>query len=317
MKKSVLIGYRLKREGFSALEQDFELIYPENERFTKEEILERISGVDVFVPAFGFQTNQEIIDAGKNLKLITNFGVGYDNIDTEYAAQKGIAVTNTPHAVLEPTAELCFSLLTSVARRIPFYDRLVRHSEKAKIGMYEYPGVGLYGKTLGIFGMGRIGQAVARRAIANGMKIIYHNRKPLEKEVEKKYQAMCVSFEELLVQSDFLSLNAPATPETFHILNAAAFAKMKKTAFVVNTARGTLIDEEALVDALQKKRIGGAALDVYEHEPLVHPALKMMDNVVLAPHVGTQTIEAKLAIQREVADNIIGFFAEKAISRVN
>lgn len=317
MKKKILFGYQFMREGFSRLENDFELVFPETKSFTREEILERIERFDVFVPSFAFTADQELIDAGKNLQMIANFGAGYDKVDVKYAATQGIVVTNTPNAVLEPTAELCFSILSAAARRIPFYDRYVRSVDAIGLGLYDCPGTDLYGKTLGIFGMGRIGQAVARRAVASGMNIIYHNRKPVTKEIEKSYNARYVNFDELLTASDFLSLNAPATSETYHLIGDAEFEKMKPSAIIVNTARGTLIDEKALIKALTNRVIKGAALDVYDHEPKVADELKQMDNVVLTPHAGTQTIEAKLAIQREVADNIIGFYSGSTISKVN
>lgn len=316
--KKVLLGYNFKPEGFSLLEKDYELVYPDKEYFQKEDVLNILDEFDVLVPSFKFQTNKEIIDKGSKLKLIANFGVGYNNIDTQYAASKGITVTNTPNSVLEPTAELCFSLMMATARRIAFYDRKLRDPDsKLSWGLYDNPGVGVYGKTLGIYGMGRIGQAVARRACASGMNIIYHNRRPLDKEIEAKYNARYVSFDELISCSDILSLNAPATPETFHLIGEKELCKMKTSAILINTARGALVDELCLVEALKSKEILAAGLDVFENEPKISPALLELDNVVLTPHAGTQTIEGRLDMQREVAQNIIGFFAGTEISKVN
>lgn len=317
MKKKVLLGYNFLKEGFTSLESEYELVYPETQYFAKEEILEMIGDFDVFVPNFKFLTNKEIIDQAKNLKLIANFGVGYNNIDVDYAALKGIAVTNTPYSVLEPTAELCFALISTTARRISFYDRNIRIPKKLSWGLYDNPGVGLYGKILGIYGMGRIGQAVARRAVASGMKIIYHNRKSLSPDVEQQYNAQYVSFDELLAMSDILTLNAPATSDTYHLIGKKELEKMKQSAILINTARGSLVDELALVEALNAKQILAAGLDVFENEPKITPALLEMENVVLTPHTGTQTIEGRLDMQREVADNIIGFFNNEKISKVN
>ncbi len=313
----VLLGYRFHKEGFTDLTDDYELIYPQNEYFTKEEVLNLLPECEVLVPNFKFSTDREVIDKGKKLKLIANFGVGYNNIDVDYAAQKGITVTNTPHSVLEPTAELCFGLMLTAARRISFYDRNIRTPKKLSWGLYDNPGVGLYGKTLGIYGMGRIGQSVARKALAFGMNIIYHNRKPLPENIESEYNAKHVNFEELLSISDFVSLNAPATPETYHLISKDELSKMKNSAILVNAARGSLVDEEALADALISGKILGAGLDVYEHEPKINPRLLDLENVVLTPHAGTQTIEGRLDMQKEVASNIIGFFEGSEISKVN
>lgn len=315
MKKKILIGSRLKREIFSPLEEKFELIYPEKESFSKKDILHLIEEATVLIP--GIETGEDILSRAKKLKLIANFGAGYDGIDVDYATQKGITITNTPYSVLEPTAELCFGLIITVARRISYYDRKLRNPEGLHWGTYNDMGTGLYGKTLGLLGMGRIGQSVARRAYAAGMKIIYHNRTLLSEEIANKYNATYVPFNELLSQSDFLSLNAPAKKDTYHIINEESLKKMKKSAFVINAARGSLIDEKALISALKNKLIAGAALDVFENEPSIPEELKAMDNVVMTRHAGTQTLEAKDAMQTEVMDNIFGFFNHQRISKVN
>ncbi|GAB6012056.1 NAD(P)-dependent oxidoreductase [Viscerimonas tarda] len=315
--KKILLGYKFKREGFSALEENFELVYPEKEYFGKEELLDMLPAFDVLVPSFKFHTGKEIIDRGHNLKLIANFGVGYNNIDVEYASLKGITVTNTPYAVLEPTAELCFGLILATARRIAFYDRHLRRPEGLSWGLYDNPGISVYGKTLGIYGMGRIGQAVARRAIASGMNILYYNRHPLAKEIEEKYNARYVDFDELLASSDFLSLNAPATQATYRVIGEKELDKMKQSCILINTSRGSLVDEQALIEALKQGKIAGAGLDVYENEPRFSTGLKTLENVVLTPHVGTQTVEDRGNMQKEVVSNILGYFAGEAISKVN
>ena len=317
MKKKILSGHNFHREPFSELETLFDITYPEKSYFKKDEILEMIGEYDVFIPNFSFFTDKEIIDKAVNLKLIANYGVGYNNIDVDYAAQKGITVTNTPHAVLEPTAELCFGLMHAVARKIGYFNNKLRGSERVGWGLYDNLGLSLYGKTLGIYGMGRIGQAIARRAIASGMNVIYHNRRPLDPSIEKEYNAKYVSFDDLLIQSDYISVNAPATSETYHIINAAAIAKMKSSAILVNTSRGSTVDEKALIEALKENRIYGAGLDVYETEPNINPEFFALDNVVLTPHAGTQTLDGRHDMQREVASNIIGFFKGEKVSKVN
>ncbi|BES62782.1 NAD(P)-dependent oxidoreductase [Dysgonomonas capnocytophagoides] len=317
MKKKILSGHNFHREPFSELETLFDITYPEKSYFKKDEILEMIGEYDVFIPNFSFFTDKEIIDKAVNLKLIANYGVGYNNIDVDYAAQKGITVTNTPQAVLEPTAELCFGLMHAVARKIGYFNNKLRGSERVGWGLYDNLGLSLYGKTLGIYGMGRIGQAIARRAIASGMNVIYHNRRPLDPSIEKEYNAKYVSFDDLLIQSDYISVNAPATSETYHIINAAAIAKMRSSAILVNTSRGSTVDEKALIEALKENRIYGAGLDVYETEPNINPEFFALDNVVLTPHAGTQTLDGRHDMQREVASNIIGFFKGEKVSKVN
>lgn len=317
MKKKILSGHNFHREPFSELETLFDITYPEKSYFKKDEILEMIGEYDVFIPNFSFFTDKEIIDKAVNLKLIANYGVGYNNIDVDYAAQKGITVTNTPQAVLEPTAELCFGLMHAVARKIGYFNNKLRGSERVGWGLYDNLGLSLYGKTLGIYGMGRIGQAIARRAIASGMNVIYHNRRPLDPSIEKEYNAKYVSFDDLLIQSDYISVNAPATSETYHIINAAAIAKMKSSAILVNTSRGSTVEEKALIEALKENRIYGAGLDVYETEPNINPEFFALDNVVLTPHAGTQTLDGRHDMQREVASNIMGFFKGEKVSKVN
>lgn len=311
------MGHNFKREGFVDLNDKFEIIYPETKMFSREEVLERIADIDVFVPNFSFQTDAGIIDAAKKLNLIANFGVGYNNIDVEYAASKGITVTNTPTAVLEPTAELCFALMMATARKIAYYNHKLHSGVRLDWGIYGDLGMPLYGQTLGIYGMGRIGQAVARRAIASGMKIIYHNRHQLPKDIEERYNAVYVDFDTLLKDSDIISLNAPATAETYHLMGEEQFLKMKKTAILINTARGQLVDDKALAKALRDGEIYAAGLDVFEKEPKILPELLELDNAILTPHAGTGTYAARLDMTREVARNIINFYEGGQIDKVN
>lgn len=315
--RKILLCHNFLREGFESLENRFELIYPDKRIFNKMDVIDRIADVDVLVPNFSFRTDAEIIDKGRKLKLIANYGVGYNTIDINYAASKGIAVTNTPDSVLEPTAELCFALILATARRIGFYNNKLHNKDKLGWGIFDNLGLPVYGKTLGIFGMGRIGQAVARRALASGMKIIYHNRRRLNEEIEQKYAATFVDFDTLLLKSDFVSLNAPATADTFHLMGKEQFEKMKPSAVFVNTARGSLVDEKALAEALINKKIFAAGLDVFENEPNIYPPLLELENVVLTPHAGTSTFDGRMNMEKEVAMNIINFFEGKPVSRVN
>lgn len=315
--KKVLMGHNFIREGFASLESKFEIIYPETPLFSRTEIMELITDVEVFVPNFSFQTDIEMIDAGKNLKLIANFGVGYNNIDTGYAATKGITVTNTPQSVLEPTAELCFALIMATARKVAYYNHKLHNGIRLDWSLFGDLGMPLYGQTLGIYGMGRIGQAVARRAVASGMKIIYHNRHALPKEIEDSYKAVYVDFDTLLKESDIISLNAPATTETYHLIGEPELKKMKETAILINTARGQLVDTIALAKALNEGEIYAAGLDVYENEPKIPQELISLDNVVLCPHAGTKTYAARIDMELEVAKNILNFFEGRQIDKVN
>lgn len=317
MKKKILVSYSFNKEIFKKLEADFELTYPDKDGYSNSQVLDLIQDYDVLISHGGLKVDKAIIDAGANLKLIANYGVGFNNIDVESATANNITVTNTPQSVLEPTAELCFGIMLAAARRIGFYNDKIRIPNTLSWKLYDNLGVTLYGKTLGIYGMGRIGQAVARRAIASGMKIIYNNRSRLDKQIEDKYDAKFVSLDELLKTSDFISLSAPATSETFHIIDKHNIEKMKSSAILVNASRGDLIDEKALIEALKNKRILAAALDVYENEPHPNPELFTLDNVVLTPHAGTQTLEARSDMQNEVMQNIIGFYNSTKISKVN
>lgn len=305
MKKKILITYNLPREGFAELTEDFELIFPENDSFSKTEVLERVGECDALLSMFNFVIDKEIIDAGKQLKIISNFGVGFNNVDFEYAREKGVMVTNTPDPVVEPTAEMAFALMLATARRVAECDRKLRDAASGlKWGVMENLGVGLYGKTLGIVGLGRIGKSIARRAEAFGMKVVYHNRR----ETEAGNAKYCSTLDELLYVSDFVSLNVPLTDETRHLIDADALKKMKPSAILINTARGPVVDEQALADALKNRTIRAAGLDVFENEPAICPQLLALDNVVLAPHNGTATIDARIEMSRFAARNIINFF---------
>ena len=264
---------------------------------------------EVLVCTFDSLVSRQMIDAMPHLRLIANFGAGYNNIDLEACQERGIRVTNTPQPVIEPTAELAFALMIDIARRVSEFDRTVREG-KAVFGVMNNLSHSLYGKTLGIIGMGRIGRALARRAAASGMKVIYHNRHRLVDErisglVDAK--AEYVDFQTLLQDSDFVSLNLPYTPDVKHIIGKPELGMMKRSSYLINTARGAHVDEQALVEALQNGIIAGAALDVYEHEPAISTELLTLPNVVLSPHTGTGTWEGRIAMCENVTDNILAF----------
>ena len=294
----------LPAEGFARLEQ--------------HTLYAPLEEAEVLVSTFDKPVTREMIMSAPHLKLITNFGVGFNNIDLEACRERGIRVTNTPQPVIEPTAELAFALMHDVARRTAEFDRKLREGKAEPFGVMNNLSHSLYGKTLGIIGMGRIGQALARRAVASGMRIVYHNRRPLGDEAMRLlgYDASFVSKDELLRTADFVSLNLPYTPEVKHIIDGKALRMMKSTAYLINTARGAHVDEEALVKALKEGEIAGAAMDVYEHEPKIHPELLTLDNVVLSPHTGTGTWEGRIAMCENVCDNILAW-QQQDINKMN
>lgn len=316
--KKVLVTYNMFREAFAELEEKYDVTFPSGKKFSNEEVLAMLPEYDAVCTLFNLPVNRELIDRGEKLQIIANYAVGYDNIDVAYALEKGITVANTPGPVTAPTANLALALLLDTARKITEFDRSLRlRGQGFKISLGENLGTSIDGKTLGIFGMGRIGKALAKRATACGMKVIYHNRRQLDMNEETKLDVIYVSFEELLQQSDFLSLNAPMTEETHHIINAETLSQMKPSAILINAARGGLVDEKALIEALQNGTIRAAGLDVFEDNDQPSPELLTMDNVVITPHIGTQTFEARLAMAKNVCDNVIGFFEnDRPVSRV-
>ena len=282
-------------------------------RLAQHELYAPLEQADVLVSTFDQPVTREMIMSAPKLQLVANFGVGFNNIDLEACRERGIRVTNTPNPVIEPTAELAFALMHDVARRTAEFDRKLREGKAEPFGVMNNLSHSLYGKTLGIIGMGRIGQALARRAVASGMRVVYHNRKPLDNRILdalKGYGVLDIGYrtnEELLQEADFVSLNLPYTPEVKHIIDGKALRMMKPTAYLINTARGAHVDEQALVKALKEGEIAGAAMDVYEHEPQITPELLTLDNVVLSPHTGTGTWEGRIAMCENVCDNILAW----------
>lgn len=315
--KKILVTYNLPREGLSGVVDKLDFVFPKDILFSKQEIIDKIANFDGILSMFNQPIDKDIIDAGKNLKIISNFGVGFNNIDIEYAKSKGIVVTNTPDPVVEPTAELAFALMSDLARRVSECNRKLQYKEPIQWGVMENLGTGLYHKTLGIIGMGRIGQAVAKRAIASGMQIIYHNRHRLDAKIEERLHASYVPFDELLSKSDYISIHTPLNESTYHLFDANVLGKTKKGVFLINTARGPIIDERALVSCLDSGHIGGFGSDVFEKEPEIHEGLFKRDNVVIVPHIGTATVEARNDMSRYAVKNLILFFDGKdVLSRV-
>lgn len=243
--------------------------------------------------------------AGPQLQVVANVAVGYNNIDVAACARRDVVCTNTPGVLTEATADIAMALVLMATRRLGEGERVIRSGTPWQWGMFYMLGSGIQGNQLGIVGMGDIGRALARRAKAFGMTIAYSNRKPVSPQVEAELGAQFMSMDELLETSDVVSLNCPYSPATHHLMAADEFRKMKSSAFLVNTARGPIVDEAALVDALQSGQIAGAGLDVFEHEPAVHPGLLECETAVLVPHLGSATVETRSAMARLAAHNAV------------
>jgi len=308
----VLITRLLPNTAIALLKKYFVLeINTENRTMTKTEILEKIGDQDGLICLLTDTIDAEIIEAGKNLKIIANYAVGYDNIDVTEATKRKIPVTNTPGVLTETTADLTFALVLSVARRIVEADGFVRDGKFKGWEPMLLLGSDIHDKTLGIIGFGRIGRAVARRAHGFNMKIIYHELERLSSEVEKAYCVEYRGLDELLKEADFVSIHTPFTDSTYHLIGERELFMMKKTAFLINTSRGQIIDEKALVRALQEKKIAGCALDVFEGEPVVERALLTMPNAVLVPHIGSASVETRTKMAMMVAENVIAALVKK------
>jgi glyoxylate reductase len=279
-------------------------VHPVDEPMPQKLLAAAMRDADGVMPA-GVRISKELIDAAPRLRVVSNIAVGYDNIDVEACNHKHILVTNTPDVLTEATADLAFALLLAAGRRVVEGDRYVRGGHWKQWQWNCLWGTEMHGKTLGLYGFGRIAQATARRVRGFSMRILYHTRHRASASVEKELAAEFADRETLLRQSDFLSLHVPLTPETRHTIGAPELAMMKRSAFVINAARGPIIDEEALVQALRAGRPAGAALDVFEDEPRVHPALLAMDNVTLSPHVGSATAETRLRMAQLASENLL------------
>ncbi|PXY27576.1 2-hydroxyacid dehydrogenase [Prauserella muralis] len=271
-----------------------------------EELHAAVAGADAVVSTLQDRIDGAFADAaGPQLKVVSTVAVGYDNADVPALTDRGIVFTNTPGVLTDATADLAFGLLLSVTRRLGEGERLLRSRTPWSFHLGFMLGSGLQGKTLGIVGLGQIGQAMARRALAFGMEIVYSGRRRADAAVERELRARYVPFPELLAGSDVVSLHCPLTPETRHLIDADALATMKPSAYLVNTTRGPVVDEGALADALARGVIAGAGLDVFEKEPEVHPGLLELDNVALAPHLGSATVETRTEMALLAARNAV------------
>jgi len=309
-KPKVYVTRELPERGLRIIKKHFDAeIWPEYAPPPKKVIIEKVKNIDALAPLLSDRIDAEVFDAAPKLKIVAQMAVGFDNIDVQEATRRGIYVANTPEVLTDTTADFAWALLMAVARRVVEADKYVRTGQW-RVGWHPsmLQGRDIHGATIGIVGAGRIGYAVARRARGFNMKILFYDVIP-RPEMEKELGAKRVELEMLLRESDFVSIHVPLMKETHHMINAEKLKLMKKTAYLINNARGPVVDEKALYEALKEGRIAGAGLDVFEQEPvsLDNPLLKL-DNVVIAPHISSASYETRSRMAEMVAENLVAFF---------
>jgi glyoxylate reductase len=304
MKQTVVITAAIPRVATAILSRTFEVVaHPTEGARSEDDLITLIAEADGIITMVTDPMTRRVIESNPNLRAIGNYGVGVNNIDLDAAREHGVVVTNTPEALTDATADLTIALLLAVSRHMIAGDRMVRRGEFTGWDPLMLLGASLQQKRLGIVGMGRIGCGVARRALGFGMEVVY-NARGRNEICEQALAVRRVELDELLATSDFISIHAPLTAETRHLIDHDALARMKYGAYLINTARGPIVDESALADALIDGRLAGAALDVYENEPAVEPRLLSLDNVVLLPHLGSATEEARSEMARSAAEDV-------------
>ncbi|MCR4322135.1 MAG: D-glycerate dehydrogenase [Candidatus Brocadiaceae bacterium] len=307
MSFNVYVTRQIPEEGIHLLKKFCRTVEvnPHDRPLTYDELLRLVKGRDAILTMLSDKIDERVIDEAKSIKVIANYAVGYNNIDVKVATANGIVVTNTPGVLTDSTADMAWALLFSIARRIVEGDKLTRAGKFTGWSPMMLLGGDIVGKTLGIIGAGRIGTAMAMRSRGWCMKVLYTTQSNRNAVLEEMLGAKRVDLETLLKESDFISIHTPLSEKTRHLIGAKELSLMKKTAYLINTARGAIIDESALVNALKNKQIAGAGLDVYEEEPRLKPGLAELDNVVLAPHLGSATVEARTKMAVMAAENII------------
>lgn len=306
MKPKIFLTRQLPDESMSRLADASELtVNPHDRYLSKSEIIEGIRQVDGFLCLLTDTIDADILDANPNLKVVANYAVGFNNVDVSAATDRKIPVTNTPGVLTDSTADMAWALLMSAARRVAEGDRFVRTKQWAGWGPLQFLGTEVTGSTLGLIGMGRIAQAVAQRAVGFNMPVIYWNRTRLSSADEQRLDVQYREFDEVFRESDYVSVHVALCEQTKHMIGAKQFDAMKSSAILINTARGPVVDESALVTALQSGTIGAAALDVYENEPQLEPALYEMENVVIAPHLGSATIATRTKMGNMAVENCL------------
>ena len=311
MSPRIAVTGRIPDAGFELLHEAGEVVaWDSLDVPSVEQVHDMVKGAEAVLTLLTTKVDDAFLDAaGSQLKVVANVAVGYNNIDVAACATRGVICTNTPGVLTDATADIAMALILMSTRRLGEGERVIRGQQPWQWGMFYMLGSGIQGRQLGIVGMGDIGKALARRAKAFGMTIAYSNRKPVSPQIEAELGAQFMSQDELLATSDVVSLNCPYSPATHHLMSTAQFHTMRPTAFLVNTARGPIVDEAALVEALQTGQIAGAGLDVFENEPAVHPGLLECDNAVLIPHLGSATQETRAAMARLAAHNAVNVLA--------
>jgi glyoxylate reductase len=298
---SILVTYKLPSSAIEPLEAIGEVDVYREGVLSRDELIRRVKGKQAIVVAALDKIDKDVVDAGSTLKVVSNVAVGYNNLDVPYARSKGIILTNTPDVLTESTANMAMTLILAVTRRIAEGDRIVRRGEWRGFSLDFMIGSEIRTRQLGIVGLGRIGQALAEKAQHFWMKIAYHDTVP--RASSPGYESM--TLDQLLATSDIVSLHVPLLPETRHLIDRTALSRMKRSAYLINTSRGPVVDEEALAWALREGIIKGAGLDVYEDEPRVHPGLLALENVVLVPHLASATAETRAAMYALAVRNVI------------
>jgi len=319
VRKKVLVTRKLPDKAMKLLYETCEVeLNPYDRVMTEDELIEGIRDKQGLLCLLTDNITAEIMDEARNLKVISNYAVGFNNIDVKAATERGILVTNTPGVLTETTADLAWALLMATARRVVEADGFMRRGKYIGWGPMLFLGGDVYGKTLGLVGMGRIGSAVARRAAGFNMRVLYYDVNRLSEDEEKVLNLEYSDFDEILRESDFISLHVPLLPSTKHLIGAQELSLMKPTSYLINTSRGPVIDEKALVEALRSKKIAGAGLDVYENEPEMAPGLAELENAILLPHVASASIDTRTKMGTMAASDLItGLAGELPVNCVN
>jgi len=313
MSKSLLVSNVLPAEALALIPKEISVDYHDSKDvLPRPELIARLRGKDGLICHIVSAIDDEVLAAAPTVKVVANVAVGYNNIDVDAARRRGVVVTNTPDVLTETTADFAWALLMAAARRVVEADRFVRSGQWDRWLWDLLWGADVYGKTLGIVGFGRIGRAVARRALGFNMRVLYQDAVQADAAAERDLRAARVELETLLRESDFVSLHTPFLPETRHLMNARTLRLMKRSAILVNAARGPVVDEAALVRALQEGWIAGAGLDVFEEEPKVHPGLVPLTNVVLAPHIASASLDTRVAMATLAVRNCLSVLDGKA-----
>ena len=316
-KPLVYVTRRLPQKALDMIAAECEMkVNPHDRVMSRNELENAVKEIDGLLCLLTDTIDEDLLELNPDLKVIANYAVGFNNIELKGCTKRGIPVSNTPGVLTDTTADFAWALLMATARRVVEADRFTRAGKYQGWGPMMFLGGDVYGKTLGVIGMGRIGQAFAKRALGFDMEVIYYDAKPLSEEKEEELGVKYMKFDNLLKESDFISLHVPLLPQTKHLIGEREFELMKETAYLINTARGPIIDEKALFEALKNNDIAGAGLDVYEEEPELYPGLSDLDNIVLAPHIASASIETRTKMAVMAAKNLLAGLKEESMPNI-